>query len=204
MRTFIALELPANVQQQVEQWQRQLQTSLRELSIPACISWTPVAKIHLTLRFLGDTSEDQHKIISAGLPQAGLAQTVFPLLLTKLGCFPNFREPNVVWLDIQGDLPALLNLQAQTEKLAQAAGFAAEKRGFSPHITIGRARRDANRTDLRRTGEALKNFQGEIAAQQQAMPLFATFRIEQLVYMQSELRPEGARYTALGHYPLKA
>jgi hypothetical protein len=35
------------------------------------------------------------------------------------------------------------------------------------------------------------------------MPRFDTFVVEQLVYMQSELRPEGARYTALGHYPLQ-
>jgi len=203
MRTFIALELPAHIQQQVAQLQKQLQSYLRDLAMPECMNWTPVAKIHLTLRFLGDTSQDQQKVITAGLPQAGLTQSAFPLTLAKLGCFPNFREPNVVWLDVQGDLPALLHLQAQTEQLAQAAGFAVEKRSFSPHITIGRARRDANRTDLRRTGEALKTFLGESATQQRGMPRFDTFVIDQLVYMQSELRPEGARYTALGHYPLQ-
>ena len=202
MRTFIALELPANVQEQVAQLQKQLQSYLRDLAMPECINWTPVTKIHLTLRFLGDTNQDQQRVITAGLPQAGLAQSAFSLSLAKVGCFPNFREPNVVWLDVQGDLPALLHLQAQTEQLAQAAGFAVEKRSFSPHITIGRARRDANRTDLRRTGEALKTFLGESATQQRGMPRFDTFVVDQLVYMQSELRPEGARYTALGHYPL--
>ncbi|MFN8490242.1 MAG: RNA 2',3'-cyclic phosphodiesterase [Caldilineaceae bacterium] len=203
MRTFIALELPANVQKQIEQLQKQLQTYLRDLIIPACISWTPVAKIHLTLRFLGETNETQREMIASRLTQATFAQTSFPLTLGRIGCFPHFREPNIVWLGIQGDLAVLQNVQAQTEQIAQAASFTPEHRAFSPHLTLGRARRDANRADLRRAGEALKNFQGECEAQQRTSIAFDMFVVDQIVYIQSELRPEGARYTPLTRHSFR-
>lgn len=203
MRTFIALELPVNVQQQVAELQKQLQTRLHDLAIPACINWTPVAKIHLTLRFLGETNDAQRAMIASGLTKAVLAQTPFSLMLSRIGCFPNFREPNIVWLGIQGNGAVLQNLQVQTEQIAQAAGFTPENRAFSPHLTIGRARRDRNRTDLRRTGEALKHFQEECETQPHLSVAFDTFVVDQLVYMQSELRPEGARYTPLTRYSFR-
>ena len=63
MRTFIAIELPQSVQKQLNQVQIDLQTYLRAQRVTESIRWTAAAKIHLTLRFLGETSENQQAIL---------------------------------------------------------------------------------------------------------------------------------------------
>jgi 2'-5' RNA ligase len=200
MRTFIAIELPHPVQKQINQLQMQLQTRLRDRQSAQSITWTFVTKIHLTLRFLGETNQAQHEIISHRLTQVTMNQPAFQLSLGALGCFPNFREPNVVWLGLQGELAKLEHLQKQIEQFAREADFVPENRPFAPHITIGRARRHSNRPELRRAGAALQNFLGELEVQQRQTIQIDPFVVNQIVHMQSELQPEGARYTPLLRY----
>lgn len=202
MRTFIAIELPANIQKQVYQVQLQLQASLQDLQIARCIRWTPVTQIHLTLRFLGETNPIQQESLARHLKQTTLHPTAFRLSLGGIGCFPDFRKPSVVWLGVGGEVGELQQLQAKIERLAQTAGFVAEKRPFSPHLTLGRARRDSSPVELRRVGEALKNFQSELETQRRAPVVLDSFAVTQIVHMQSELRPEGARHTPVMHYLL--
>src|SRR5262245_31596068 len=133
MRTFIAIELPVTLQQPVHQAQAQLQEALRDRTLGEPIAWTPVVKIHLTLRFLGDTSHRQQATITSQLTALTRSQAPFALTLGGFGGFPHLREPNVVWLDVQGALAPLQQLQARVEQVAQAAGFAPETRAFTPH-----------------------------------------------------------------------
>jgi len=200
MRTFLAIELPRSIQAQVQLLQHQLQGHLRAAQTDDCILWTPTEKIHLTLRFLGETNAAQQALITQGLHELAPQHAPFLLTPTDLGCFPHWREPNIVWLAVQGDLRALRRLQAQTEQLAQQAGFAAEQRAFAPHITLGRARRNADRTRLRQTGNMLKQFQRENVGEMAAGWVQITpFAVEKITYLQSELSTAGARYTPLAH-----
>jgi len=203
MRTFLAIELPRSVRDQVQQIQQQLQSYLRSAQADGCIRWTPAEKIHLTLRFLGETNADQRTLITQRLHELVTQFAPFSLFITDLGCFPHWREPNVVWLAMDGDLKALQQLQVQTEGIAQQAGFPAEPRAFAPHITFGRAGRNTDRARLRHTGVALKNFQPEsTVATGIELAKIAPFIVNQITYMQSELRPEGAHYTPLAHSTL--
>ncbi len=132
-----------------------------------------------------------------GLGEIATQHTQFALSFTDFGCFPHWREPSVVWLAVQGDLKALQHLQVQTEQLAQQVGFAAKVRQFVPHITIGRAQRNADRAMLCHTGSVLKKFQLERADEANAELLkIAPFVVAQIIYLQSELRAD-AHYTPL-------
>ncbi len=66
MRTFLAIELPRSIQDQVQQLQQQVQGYLRRAQTADCIRWTPTEKIHLTLRFLGETNPAQHSVYCMG------------------------------------------------------------------------------------------------------------------------------------------
>jgi 2'-5' RNA ligase len=192
LRTFVAVELPPPVQAAIAAEQARLQTQLR--GAPAALRWTAAESIHLTLRFLGDTTAAQRAQLVESLRAETAAWPVFTLRVGGLGCFPDCRAPRVVWLDVDGDLAALAEVQRQVETLVQQAGFAPEERPFSPHLTVARARRDAARGDLQATGRALV---AAGAGRPAAAPVGDSFAVDHIIYFQSELRPGGSLYTPL-------
>lgn len=199
MRTFFAIELPPALHTQIGLIQRQLRSHLRDLQAVDCFNWTAPDKIHLTLRFLGETSAAQSAQLVAGLAPIAAQQAPFQLGLQTVGWFPNFRAPNVVWLGVSGARVELEKLQRQVEDLVRRSGFAPEQRPFSPHLTIARTQRQAERTQQRLAGEALRLF-AQRPAEERTIHSPLHFEVTEFVYMQSELRPEGARYTVLHHF----
>jgi 2'-5' RNA ligase len=200
LRAFIALDLPPAVQDAIAQQQARLQARLERDGAAFSLRWTRPDSVHLTLRFLGDTTHDQRTRLSAGLQSAAAAWPELALRFGGLGCFPNSRAPRVVWLGLDGDVAKLAAIQKQVEQLTQAVGFAAEERPFAPHLTIARARREAGRTDLQRTGQAVQALAGEDAG---TAPIVA-FRADCVVLYRSDLDPGGARYTVLERFALGA
>jgi 2'-5' RNA ligase len=198
MRTFIAIELPVEVQGQIRLVQEQLQAHLRRLQIADCFTWTLPEKTHITLRFLGETDARQSASLAQGLAEIVYTHDSFTLCLSSVGCFPNYRAPNIIWLGIQGELDQLAKVQAPIEQLARQTGFAPETRPFSPHLTIARARRNADRSQLAQAGRDLKLLsQGDLTE-------LSPFAVNQLVHMQSELLPGGARYTPIESFTLRS
>jgi 2'-5' RNA ligase len=197
MRTFIAIELPPLVKQHVIERQRRLQRLLEEqASGGAAFRWTPAGNLHLTLRFLGETSAAQCKQIEAALTSIVAAVPAFQLALQATGAFPNLRKPNIVWLDFTGDLAVLAPLQRHIELAAQQAGFTAEERAFTPHLTIARAQKSAAPSLLARAGEALRTVT--------AAPALAgePFAVDAIHLIHSDLRPAGPVYTSLATFML--
>jgi len=190
LRTFVALELPPAVRSVLADQQTRLQNHLTAQRITT-LRWSPVENIHLTLRFLGDTSRTQRDALIEGLRTVASTWSPFSLRLAGLGCFPNCRAPRVLWQGVAGDLAALGALQADVEALVQQIGFAAEERPFSPHLTLARARRNAARPALQQTGRTLTALMADTP------PPGITFDVDHLVYYQSELRPGGSIYTPL-------
>jgi 2'-5' RNA ligase len=199
MRTFLAIELPSALRAQLGLIQRQVRAHLHQMGAADCFNWTAPDKIHLTLRFLGETDQPQCTQLAAGLVPIAAQQPQMQLILQGVGCFPNFRAPNVIWLGLGGAMAELQRLQRQIEDLVQAVGFAPEQRPFAPHLTIARAHRNADHAQQHMAGEALRN-------STQRLHILTTnhdalqFAVAEFVHMQSELRPEGACYTALRHF----
>lgn len=195
MRTFIAIELPSSLQTKLRSLQNHLTSALEQTGVADVVRWTAVESIHLTLRFLGDTTPLQSERIAAGLAPITQNQRPFELTLMTLGCFPDFRQPNVIWTGLGGQVERLAAMQEQIEFLAQRAGFTPESRRFSPHITLGRVRREAGVGKLRDVGSVVKTMTENPIVARWSAPL----QVNQVVFMQSELRPSGAVYTPLAH-----
>jgi len=88
----------------------------------------------------------------------------------------------------------LAELQRAVEREVAPLGYPAEDRPFSPHLTLGRVRREASRDDVRRLGELVTDRQVGKLAQMEA-------RAVSLI--RSDLRPTGAVYTQLVKVTLK-
>jgi 2'-5' RNA ligase len=200
LRTFIAIDLPAPILRALATTQEQLQSYLRAQQGDAVLRWSPTKNLHLTLRFLGDTTPHQRQQVTTRLQAMAAASAPFTLDVDVsgrgLGAFPNLRQPRVVWSGVGGDLKKLGKVQAQTETIAQAVGFVSEEKSYSPHLTLARAAREADRRALAQVGQAIGNY-----AQSVTTPEIMSFEVDRLVFYQSELGAGGSRYTALAVLP---
>ncbi len=133
VRAFVALRMGAEVEAAIGD----LINHLRE--IPSGTRWVSRENLHLTLRFLGDSC-DRNLLAALDRHLNWIAARTLPFVLSVrgTGVFPNLNRPRVIWLGLTGAM--LLELAQQVEAAARQAGFAAESRPYSPHLTIGRVR----------------------------------------------------------------
>ena len=204
MRTFIAIELPKAVQATLAQLQKTLIAQLHNPGPVARVRWADTAKTHLTLRFLGETSQEQAAYLQAPLKTICRANPTFSLRLTELGCFPNCGRPRVIWIGVGGDVNELLTLQDSIEKAVRQAGFEADTRAFSPHITLGRVHQRATADNVRRLGSALQEIIGDEVADRLISTVgeVQSFPVGELTHMRSILQPTGSRYTSICRFRL--
>lgn len=192
MRTFIAIELPSSIQKSIAESQSALKERVDAAGLDGAMRWTPVSNMHLTLRFLADTSAVQRQSVAAALAAISASQRPFRLTLDGLGCFPNFRRPSVIWLGVGGSLASLNALQTQIESAAREADFEPERRAYSPHLTISRVQRNAKGNARRELGQALQDFDPPGPAR--------SFTIDHITHIRSVLQPTGAVHTPLARY----
>jgi 2'-5' RNA ligase len=199
-RTFIAIDLPTTLLRAVAQSQAQLQTYLRGHNGDAALRWSPTENLHLTLRFLGETTAQQREQVIARLQDVAAVAAPFTLHVDVsgrgLGGFPNLRQPRVLWMGLGGELDRLGRLQIEMEQIAQAVGFVPETKGYSPHLTLARAARGADRRALSQVGQAIRDY-----AQSFVAPEPLSFAVDRVLFYRSELGAGGARYTVLAALP---
>lgn len=184
MRLFIALQLPEAVLRPLAETAARLRPGLP----PA--RWAPVSNLHLTLRFLGETTEEKAAGLSPVL--AGCFGSVGPLRLQLRdgGCFPPRRPARVAWVGFE-PLPRLNELQAAvSQRAGDHLGSAGERRAFHPHLTLARPRRPWPRSAVESWRQAFDGPQGP------------AFEITEGHLMRSRLAPGGARHESLQAYPL--
>ena len=194
MRTFLAIEIPPAVHTVIRQTQQEIEMLLAAAHHGHAIRWTAPAAVHLTVRFLGETTEEQRRQLQEGCLRLAARQKPFTLTVQEAGCFPNVQAPNIIWLGLQPADQTLLQLQAKMEQVAQAVGFAAEPKPFRPHLTIGRLRHTIERPQQRAIGQILAR---ELATIQPSHSPTTAFVVTSIVHMQSQLEPTGAHYIPL-------
>ncbi len=187
LRLFIAVEL--DLDEELTNLQKQIQAFDRGRAI----RWTAINGIHLTLKFLGETPPDQQAAITAAMVEAVKGHKPFGLALEGAGCFPNTRKPRIVWAGVGGEVKALHALRDAVERTVSPLGYPTEDRPFSPHLTLGRARQEAEAATLAALGAQIEKLDvGRLAA----------WQVEGISLMRSELKPAGAVYTQLAYAAL--
>ncbi len=185
IRTFIAVDLPAEIKTQIGQ----IVSPLR----PLCrsIRWVRSEGLHLTLKFLGEIEQDQLPEIFTALETALSGRPSFGFRLSGLGGFPNLRRPRVLWIGVPQGHEPLRELAGVVEKALIPCGFAPEKRPFSAHLTIGRVRSPQG---IQAVLERLPDIEYDSGP----IPAGA------VKVMKSLLKPTGAEYSALKIIDLEA
>jgi len=193
IRAFIAIELPAEVQQRLDQVMRQLRQRLQALPGNA-VRWAPAENIHLTLKFLGDVSLSNLVLLKEMLLAEVKEQPPFEFSVGGLGAFPSVSRPRVVWVGIQAP-PEMHAVQSGIEIIMEKLGYTREERPFSPHLTLGRVSRNVTNLEARQIGEAL---------QATKVGFLGVVSVQDVRLFRSDLKPSGSVYTSLLSAPLSA
>ena len=174
----MAVEVPESVRKKINDLV-QIEAK-RELPI----KWVKLNNLHITLKFLGEIDEEKKSEILPVLKEIGNKHKSFQLQLSGIGCFPNPRNPRVLWVGVEQGNDALCAMSADVEEALAHFGFKREER-FHPHVTIGRIKRFCKVDHILE-----KNIIAE------------PFEVSAIVLFRSVLKPEGPIYTALAHFPL--
>jgi RNA 2',3'-cyclic 3'-phosphodiesterase len=186
MRCFVAVNIADPIKQRLADLQKQLQR------VGPGVRWVSVASQHITLKFLGEIATPAVQAVEQACREAAGSSRRMELRICRLGAFPSLQQPRVFWTGIQEEGQQLSALAARLESLLLPLGFEAEKRSWSPHITLGRVK-DAF---------ALKLLTDYIRIESPAFDA-GSFIAEQMILYQSVLRPEGALYTPLKRFPFE-
>jgi 2'-5' RNA ligase len=141
--------------------------------------------MHVTLAFLGQTSDDRLADVTAAVEAAAGGVTAFDIEIDHSGRFPPTGKPRVVWLGIGAGAPAVLALGDRIRAELTRREITFDRKPLRAHVTLARAREDVKLVDAR-----------AIAAAVEAMRIpHLRFRADAVVVFESVLSPRGARYS---------
>jgi 2'-5' RNA ligase len=137
----------------------------------------PGRNLHLTLAFLGPLDPERASVAEAAL--AAVGGEPFTLELVRVGHFP---RPRVLWCAAVAAPAALYALQGAVAGALAGAGFALERRPFTPHVTVVRK---------------VARYRGP-----GALPTPVTWPLDAFCLVASRTLPGGAEYETVREYPL--
>jgi len=184
MRCFVAVPVADPVRRLIVE----VQNALRRAD--ADVTWVEEGNLHLTLKFLGDVSEEQVASLRDLCSAESARWPRIHLNYAGMGSFPERGTPRVVWAGCTGDVDKLAGLAAAVERHAETVGVPREGRPFVAHLTIGRVKSSRN---VKRLQAAIEN--------QAHVPL-GKAEVAEFVLYQSTLTPEGPVYEPLAAFPL--
>ncbi len=132
-RLFTGIEIPPDIGQAL---------GILRGGLPGA-RWITPDNYHLTLRFIGDVDEVTAQEVALALGRVRRAP--FELHLEGLTSFGG-RRPRAVVANV-APAQALLDAQAEQERLMQRIGLEPEGRKYTPHVTLARLR-DSSSLDV--------------------------------------------------------
>ncbi len=176
-RLFTALEIPADVGQTL---------SFLRGGLPGA-RWIDPENYHLTMRFIGDVDADVANEAASILSRVNRAG--FDLRLDGLSSFGG-KKPRALVANAVA-IPALIELQAEHDRLLQRVGLEPEGRKYTPHVTLARLRESSSRQVADYLAE-----RGSFRSM--------TFSIRRFVLFSSRASVGGGPYVVEEAYPLTA
>jgi 2'-5' RNA ligase len=180
MRVFVAVDISEEARQLAAERIKILRTEFSDLRV----GWDKPEKLHLTLKFLGEISEEKLPQIIAATQNALNGIAPFHLAIESQGAFPPRGAPRVLWLGVKDKTQKLDEIQKRLETEFEQIGFERERRNFKPHLTVARLKEPSN--SIRLTELHLKT----------EFPTII-FDVSEIAVYKSDLHPTGSVYTKL-------
>lgn len=179
VRLFVAVDVPAHVRSE-------LLARLEPVrgAVPGA-RWSRPEGWHVTMKFIGWTPPERVPEVEAAVATVAASSRRFDTRITRTGAFPKPSRARVLWAGLDDGRGTF----AQMVKMLDdplSAFVEAEKRPFTPHLTLARIAPPA------RVGSDLLE-----------LPVGSEpFAVEKLTLYRSHLSPKGATYEVLVSAPL--
>ena len=179
IRLFIALNVPENIKTQLID----LRNSLAGMNY----KWEEKEKLHLTLKFIGDLSEEK---LNDFVNELNFI-TTFPKLKCSIKNFGFFfwdSKPSILWAGFEID-ELILHINNKLDLALEKFSIKKEIRKFNPHLTLLRIKNDPGNNFV----NSFKNFTFK--------PI--NFTADSISLYKSRLLPTGSKYFEIKNYKLK-
>ncbi len=177
IRTFIAVELPERFIPEIERIESALNTPGIKLVEPK--------QVHITLKFLGDISENNVEPIASALSQVNCHP--FEAIIKGVGVFPKPAYIRVIWLGAEGNFETL---HSEVERVLAPFKFEKDDK-FSPHATLARVKQLREKASILEKIKKLENIE------------LGTMNVDSISLKKSTLTPKGPMYETLREIKLQ-
>ena len=176
MRLYIAIDLSEQAKENIEKI---------KLELKGIQGVKPVSKenIHLTLKFLGEVSDNKAEDIARALSQVKFKP--FNISINKMGVFPNEQRIQVLWVDAEPAEP-LFELKKQIDASLPRLK---DDHPFKSHITFARIKYIANDSDKKKILDILRKSVEK-----------TSFLVNKFRLYKSDLQPTGPVYEVVKEF----
>jgi 2'-5' RNA ligase len=190
-RLFVGVELEPAVQAAVAAAADGLRAELGRGDIRITARWVPRDNLHVTLFFIGNTTDDRARAVQVALAPP-FAVSRFDIRVAGLGAFPPSGVPRVFWIGLRSGVAEMAALNAEVSARLALLGCEPEGRPYSAHVTIARVK------DLQSRGHAsrIRRILGGLEADA------GVSRVSAVTLFLSRLSPNGSAYEPLLRVPL--
>jgi 2'-5' RNA ligase len=178
IRSFVSVDLDdASVISKLVEAQRELRNTGADLKL------VEPQNIHATVRFLGEMPAPTIDPVKEQMNEVKFSP--FDAEIIGLGVFPNLRRINVVWVGMRKGSEEISRIFEALEPRLEKIGFAPDRKGFSPHVTIARVRTSRMREELAKFVDEMRDTP------------FGVVHVNELRLKKSVLTPKGPVYSTI-------
>ena len=184
MRLFIGVEVPEELKQKLLSVQQRLE-SLADIKL------VEPENLHFSLKFLGEVNEDRVNKIREVLTTTAEKFSSFTLTLKGIGAFPSTDFARIIWAGCSAGSKELEALAGFIDLELSKAGFSAEQRSFTAHLTLSRIKQSEKNLTLQKFISQNTNLE------------FGSMKVPKISLIKSTLTPAGPAYEEIFSVGLK-
>jgi 2'-5' RNA ligase len=181
LRAFVALEIDGESALRLEA----IAEELRGAADAPKARWSPIEKMHLTLKFVPALPKAAVDPLATKLADRLSGSPAPEIGPTCLGAFPSTARAQVVVAHLADPTGSLAVLARHAEDAAEELGIDREQRPFRPHVTLARTHHAVDARPWLR----------------QARSEIPQLRATQVTLFRSDLGPKGSVYVPLARVP---
>jgi 2'-5' RNA ligase len=153
------------------------------------IKWVDEKNIHVTLKFFGETPEEQIDKICTTLDEVAYRHQPLVLKLQNTGIFGSKYNPRVIWFGMEKN-PAIEALAGDVIQSLDKSGFPHDGQNFRAHLTVGRIKFINDKRNFQQSIDRFKDV------------FIQDVEVNEFCLYESKLRPQGPEYTVVESFRL--